>query len=122
MGDNQKKTSDESEKEKEDGRSGTLVGEAVKKLFTAGITAAFMTEESVRSYLAELKLPKDMLNLIVAGATKSKEEITGRVSREIVGMIQKIDLIKEVSKFAETHKFKISAEVEILRKEDSKKS
>jgi len=123
MGDNKKnkeKEEAEAAAAKEDARSGTLVGEAVKKLFTAGVTAAFMTEESVRGYLAELKLPKEALNLIVQGATKSKEELTNRVSKEVIGMIQKIDLVKEVSRFAETHKFKISAEVEILKKDDKK--
>ncbi|MEZ0392020.1 MAG: hypothetical protein ACAH59_07395 [Pseudobdellovibrionaceae bacterium] len=112
---------DKDSKEKEEQRS-NLVGETVKKLFTAGVTAAFMTEESVRSYLADLKLPKEMLNIIVQGASKSKEEITNRVGKEVSGMLQKIDIVKEVSRFAETHKFKVSAEIEILKKEDSKKS
>lgn len=112
---------DPKDDKKEDGKP-NLLGEAAKKLFTAGVTAAFMTEESIRGYLAELKLPKEALNLIVQGATKSKEELTNRVSKEIIGMIQKIDLVKEVSRFAENHKFKITAEIEIQKKDDSKKS
>lgn len=122
MADNPKDDKKEKDQDKEDARSGTLVGEAVKKLFTAGVTAAFMTEESVRGYLAELKLPKEMLNLIVQGANKSKDELTSRVSKEVIGMIQKIDFVKEISRFAETHKFKISAEVEILKKDSDKKA
>jgi hypothetical protein len=90
----------------------SLLGETLKKVFTAGVTAAFMTEESVRAYLAELKLPKEILNLLLQQANKSKEEITGRVSKEIVTMLQNVDLAKEFTKFSETHKFKITIEIE----------
>jgi hypothetical protein len=95
---------------------GVSVGETIKKLVTAGVSAAFMTEESVRSFVSELKLPKETLNLLLQGANKSKEELMNRVSREVIGMISKIDLVKEASRFVEEHKFKISAEVEVVRK------
>ncbi len=106
--------------DKKDSAANTLIGEAVKKLFTAGVTAAFMTEESVRTYLAELKLPKEILNVIVQGASKSKDEITNRVSKEVIGIIQKIDFVKEASRFAENHKFKITAEIEVIKKNHNK--
>ena len=54
------------------------------------------------------------------GASKSKDELMNRVSREVIGMISKIDFVKEASRFVEEHKFKISAEVEVLRKEPTK--
>jgi hypothetical protein len=111
---------DDKKFDKDEDKSSSLIGDAVKKLFTAGVTAAFMTEESVRGYLADVKLPKEILNVIVAGAAKSKDELTNRVSKEVISMIQKIDLVKEASRFAETHKFKITAEVEITKKEDKK--
>lgn len=94
-----------------------LFGEALKKVFTAGVGAAFMTEESIRAYLAELKLPKEFLNLLLSQANRSKEELMQRVSREMMQVFNKIDIVKEVSRFAETHRFKITAEVEITRKE-----
>lgn len=110
----------DSKSEKEDLKSSTLLGEAVKKLFTVGVTAAFMTEESVRGYLSEVKLPKEILNTILAGANKSKDELTNRIGKEVIGMIQKIDFVKEASRFAETHKFKITAEIEISKKDEKK--
>ena len=121
MADNSKDSKDykdSKEEGKEEGRSSTLLGDAVKKIFTAGVTAAFMTEESVRGYLAELKLPKEMLNLILQGASKSKDEIASRVGKEVIGMVQKIDFVKEASRFAENHRFKITAEIEIIKKKD----
>jgi hypothetical protein len=96
-----------------------LFGDTVKKVFTAGVSAAFMTEESLRTYLSELKLPKEALNLLIQSASKSKDEITQRVSKEAVAIIQKIDFVKEFSRFAETHKFKITAEIDIIKKDKS---
>lgn len=98
-----------------------LLGDTVKKVFTAGVSAAFMTEESLRGHLAELKLPKEVYNLLLQSANKSKDEITQRVSKEVIGIVQKIDFVKEFSKFAETHKFKITAEIDIIKKDSGSK-
>ncbi len=100
-----------------DEKSGSLIGETVKKMFTVGVSAAFMTEESIRTYLADLKLPKEVLKTVLDGAQKSKDELVGKVSNEMVKMVQKIDLTKEFIKFAETHKFKVTAEIEIKKKD-----
>lgn len=112
--------SDDADSSDKNEKSGIL-GDTVKKLFTAGVSAAFMTEESVRAYLAELKLPKEVLNLVLQQASKTKDEVSHRVSQEILKTVQKVDWAKEVSKFAETHKFKISAEFEITKKDSSTK-
>ena len=110
---------DDSKKDGEE-REGLKIGDAVKKIFTAGVSAAFMTEESVRSYLSEVKLPKEILGVLLQGAAKTKEEVANRVTTEMIGIIRKIDFVKEFSRFAEDHKFKISAEVEILKKDKTK--
>jgi hypothetical protein len=102
-----------------DDSSGPFVTEAIRKLFTAGVSAAFLTEESIRGFVSELKLPKETLNLLLQGASKSKEELMNRVSREVIGIISKIDFVKEASRFVEEHKFKISAEIEVTRKESA---
>ena len=94
-----------------------LFSETLKKVFTTGVSAAFMTEESIRSYLQEVKLPKEILNVIIQSANKSKDDITQKVSKEIVGIFSKIDWVSELSKFAENHKFKISAEIDIIKKD-----
>ena len=89
----------------------------VKKLISAGVGAAFMTEESIRSYLGELKLPKDVLGTLLQGAQKSKDELMDRVGNEIIKIVQKIDFVREASRFVEEHKFRITAEVDVVKKE-----
>ena len=101
---------------------GPGVGDTLKKLFTAGISAAFMTEESVRSFVTELKLPKETINLVLQGAQKSKDQLMDRVGREIVGIISRIDFVKEASRFVEEHKFRITAEIEVTKRESVRQS
>jgi hypothetical protein len=109
---------DDSSNENES-QSGIKISEAIKKLITTGVGAAFMTEESVRNYLNELKLPKEVLNLILQGASKSKDELMERVGSEILKVVSKIDFVKEASKFVEEHKFKVTAEIEVLKKDSN---
>lgn len=94
-----------------------LLGDSLRKLFSVGVSAAFLTEESVRQYLAEMKLPKEILQAVLQSASKSKEEIAQRVSNEIIRLVDRIDWVKEATRFAENHKFRIQAEIEIVRKE-----
>lgn len=94
-----------------------LLGDALKKVLSTGITAAFMTEEAIRSRVSDLKLPKETLNLLLTGASKGRDELMNRVSNEIIRVINKIDFVKEASRFVEEHKFKITAEVEVTKKD-----
>lgn len=107
---------EESYSKKDDGVSG-LMGEAIKKLVSTGISAAFMTEEAIRSRVSDMKLPKETLNILLTGASKSKDELMNRVSNEVIRIINKIDFVKEASRFVEEHKFRITAEVEVLKKD-----
>lgn len=91
--------------------------EVLKKVVGVGLGAAFMTEEHVRSYLGDFKVPKDVVNLILQGASKSKEELMNRVGNEVVKIVSKIDFVKEASRFVEEHKFKITAEIDVIKKD-----
>lgn len=95
-----------------------LIPDAIKKLVSAGVSAAFLTEEGIRSYVSDMKLPKDVVNKLIDGANKSKSELLDRVGDEIVSIIKKIDFVKEASRFVENHKFRVSAEIEVLKKDD----
>lgn len=121
MADDKKKNEEESgdwdfSEPQGEGKKG--VTEALKKLFTVGMGAAFMTEDAIRTYLSELKLPKEVLNILLQGAKKSKEELMNRVGNEVVAIIRKIDFVQEASRFVENHKFKVSAEIEVVKKDN----
>lgn len=105
-----------------DNKSESKVSDAIKKIFTAGVSGALISEELIRSYLSDAKIPKELLQMVLQGAQKSKDEISQRVAKEITNMLHKIDLVEEISKFAENHKFKISAEIEIEKKKTNENS
>ena len=109
---------DDEKKNSANDQDGLNIAEGLKRIVTAGIGAAFMTEESIRGYLQDVKLPKDVLNLVLQSAAKSKDDLVNRISNETIKMIQKIDFVKEASRFVEEHKFKISAEVEVIKKKN----
>ena len=91
--------------------------EMVRKVMSVGLGAAFMTEESVRSALGGLNLPKEVLSSILQSANKGKEDLLNRIGNETIKLISKIDFVKEASRFVEEHKFRINAEIEVVKKE-----
>ncbi len=93
------------ESEKDPKSKDPKITDAIKKILTAG---------------SPTDISKELLTTVVAQVLKTKDDITLKATNEMVAMIQKIDFVKEFSKFAENHKFKVSAEIEILKKEDPK--
>ncbi|MFN3697418.1 MAG: hypothetical protein ACK4VO_08250 [Pseudobdellovibrio sp.] len=66
------------------------------------------------------EISKEILGTVVGQVLKTKDDITLKATNEMIALIQKIDFVKEFSKFAENHKFKVSAEIEIIKKEEKK--
>lgn len=111
---------DAEESENPEGGLGGRLGDAFKKIVTVGLTGAFVAEETLRAYLGELKLPKEVINGLIQSAVRSKEEMASKITKEVMNMVGKIDLSKEVSKFLEGHSMKVSAEIEFIKKDDKK--
>lgn len=89
----------------------------IRRVMSVGLGAAFMTEESIRGALGDIKLPKEVLTNLLQGANRSKEEFLNRIGNETIKLISKIDFVKEASRFVEEHKFHIQAEIEIVKKD-----
>ena len=95
----------------------TGMNDMIKKIVTTGIGAAFLTEEHIRGLVGKnLALPGEVVSSLIDGANKSKKEITNKVTTELINIINQIDFVKEASRFVEDHKFKISAEIEVVKK------
>jgi len=85
---------------KEKATSGNMA-DALKKIISAGSAS---------------DISKELLHTALGQVNKTKDDISAKVTNEMIALIRKIDFVKEFSKFAEDHKFKISAEVEIIKK------
>lgn len=63
-------------------------------------------------------IPKEIIGSVVSQVTKTKDDVTLRVTQEFLSLVRRIDFVKEFSKFAREHKFKVTAEIEVMRKDN----
>lgn len=96
------------------------IGDLVKKVLTTGVTAAFMTEESVRSILKEMPLPKEMVGSLLENAKNTKTEFVSGIKTELKSYLDKIDISKEFDKIAEKYDFEVKATISLKKKNKQK--
>jgi hypothetical protein len=87
-----------------------------RRILTLGLGAYFLTEDTVRRYVKDAKIPRDIASGIVKNATKGKDELYGFVARELSGFLEKMDVQKELDRFVRSHKIRINAEIEFVPK------
>jgi hypothetical protein len=92
----------------------------LKKVLTTGVTAAFMTEESIRAMLKDVPLPKDIVGGLVENAKNTKTEFVTGVKNELKSYLDKIDLSREIDKILEKYDFEVKATISLKRKKKSK--
>lgn len=72
----------------------------IKKVLTVGVGAIFLTEESLKNLVGEIKLPKELLGGILESAGKTKREFLDSLSTEVLSRLtEKVDprsLIDEI--------------------------
>lgn len=96
------------------------LGDLFKKVLTTGVTAAFMTEESVRALLKDVPLPKDIVGGLVENAKNTKTEFVSSVKNELKSYLDKIDLSKEIDKIVQKYDFEIKATISLKPKKKTK--
>jgi len=96
-----------------DGRAG-FVPEFVRKIAVAGLGALFMTEEGIRSLSGQLKIPKEVLGLILAQADKTKGDLGRVVSEEIRRFLQSERLRDELTKLVAGTTLEIKAQIRLV--------
>lgn len=88
-----------------------------KKILTLGLGAYFLTEDTVRRYVKDAKIPRDIGKTITQNATKGKDELYGFVARELGSFLRQMDLQAELDRFVKSHKIRVNAEIEFLPRE-----
>lgn len=103
-----------------DGEKDSKVEGLLKKVLSTGVTAAFMTEETVRTVLKDLPLPKEIVGGLVENAKTTKTEFIAGVKNELKSYLDKIDISKEVDKIAEKYDFEVKATISLKKKKKGK--
>jgi hypothetical protein len=90
--------------------------EIMKDITLTGLATIFMTEDSVRTFLKEKNLPKDLASLFLDGISKKKNDVYELVAKEFGKVLSKIDVTQEVGRFLEHHRVHLEAKVSFERK------
>tara|TARA_B100000886_G_scaffold23885_1_gene15153 strand:+ start:325 stop:666 length:342 start_codon:yes stop_codon:yes gene_type:complete len=102
----------------EEKKSESAISEAIKKVVSIGVGAAFMTEDAVKTILSDLPLPKDIVNGLIQNAKGAKKEFSEGIRAEIRDYLSKVDITKVVETTLEKYDFDVQAKVSLRRKED----
>ena len=104
---------DEKNDEKESSESGDRpkLTEMMKGLAMGGLATYFMTEDAIKGYLKEMKLPKELAAALLDNASKKKDDLYGLMVKEFGKVLSKLDVSQEISKFLETHSISVQAKV-----------
>ena len=87
-------------------------GQVVREVALAGLATVFMTEDSVKKYIKELKIPKELVQMLLENVGKKKDDLYGVIGREVGQFLSKIDAGKEISKLLQGYKIKLSVTFE----------
>lgn len=105
--------------EKDDSGLGGKAGDLLRKAITVGIGAAFLTEESIRATVSELKLPKELVTNLLAQANSTRSEFLGKFSHEIIEKIQaKINPVELVTEILRKNDIELSIKIKVNPKKD----
>ncbi len=85
-----------------------------KRAILSGIGAVFMTEEGIRSYLSELKLPKEAAQFILGQVAKSKEDLYRIVTDEFRSFLENTQLDDVLRKVMTNISLEISTKVRFV--------
>ena len=100
----------------------TIIGDAVKKIVSLGVGAAFLTEDVIKGVVNDLPLSKDMINGLVQNAKSAKEDFIVSVREELANHLGKVDpkvLLEEILK---DHDIEVQATFKFKRKEEQSES
>ncbi len=76
---------------RDDKKNESFLTELIKKVFLTGLGAIYLTDESIRALLKEIKLPKEMINYIVQQSNNTKKELFHMFSKEFRAFLETID-------------------------------
>lgn len=94
-----------------------LGSDLFKKVMTLGAGAAVMTEEVLKAFLQDVKLPKELMTNLLTSAQSTKNEFVQRLSTEIVQTLkEKTDLKELVSEILRKNEFEITIKVKTAPK------
>jgi hypothetical protein len=89
------------------------LADMLRKAMVAGLGAVFMTEEGIRAYVKDLKLPKDVMGFVVGQAGRSKDELFRVIGEELRRFFESEVLHRELARLLSQVTIEINAQVRL---------
>ena len=95
----------------------------MKKVLTVGVGAIFLTEESLRGVVSEIKLPKELLKGLLDSAGKTRREFLQNFSSEMIDRVMdKVDPTALVEEFLQKNDVDLNIKVSFSPKKKKHKN
>jgi len=92
----------------------------VKKILTVGVGTIFLTEESLRTLVSEIKLPKEIIAGLLDSAQKTKREFLQNFSNEVLNRFKdKVDPKEFVQEILERNEIEFQIKMKFVPKDGS---
>ena len=105
---------DDRPEEKERRRLERLLPELIKRLVEAGYEKISEGPENVREFVREMKLPKEVLALLLAQIDETKNGLYRVVAKEIRDFLEHTNFSEEMAKVLTMLSFEIKTEVRFI--------
>lgn len=105
--------------EREEGGFATrVIPDLFRRALMTGIGSVFMTEESIKNALSDLKMPKEAINYVVTQADRTKKELIATLARELRGFLNNLELDKLIKSSLEDTTLEIHTTITIKKGDD----
>jgi transcription initiation factor TFIIIB Brf1 subunit/transcription initiation factor TFIIB len=105
--------------ERERHRLERALPELIKRILDVGYGKISEGPESVRNFVSELKLPKEVLNLLIAQVDETKSGLYRVVAKELRDSLEHAKFSDEIARLLSTVRLEIKTEVRFIPNEAS---
>jgi hypothetical protein len=92
----------------------SVIPDLIKKAVQGGVDRATGAQDSIRSYINDSKLPKEIVNALFAQLDDTKNGLFRVVAKEIRGFLEAVDFQRELQKLLTTVSFEIKTEIRFI--------
>ena len=91
-----------------------VVTDLIKKALVAGVGTLFMTEEGIRSFLGDMKLPKEGVQFLVNQVAKTKQDLFNSISRELRSFLESTNLADELKRVLTSTSVEVTTKISFV--------
>ena len=96
------------------GRLEGVIPDLIKKTVQVGFDRTVGAQESIRNFISESKLPKEIANALLQQVDDTKNGLFRVVAKEIRGFLEAVDFQRELQKLLTTVSFEIKTEIRFI--------